>query len=298
MTAVPAPTRETTEIRTRESAWAKIGRAASRGPLNIFLLALGLLWLVPTIGLLFASLTPADVIAEQGWWKTLAEPSTITLENYRLLFDDNSITDALLTTLQISVGNTVLLIIVSALAGYAFAWLDFPGRDFFFVVVVGLLVVPLQVALIPMFSLYQDTGLFDTVAGIILFHTAFGLPFGIFLLRNFFVGIPKDIMESARIDGASEATIFFRLILPLGLPAIASLAIFQFLWTWNDLIVALTFGRDVQPITVAIFSQLRQFGTNIELIAPASFVSLAIPLIVFLAFQRYFVQGLLAGSVK
>jgi alpha-glucoside transport system permease protein len=295
-TVADAP--EVTETRTPESVWARIGRAASRGPINILLIAIALLWLVPTIGLLFTSLTPADKIAEQGWWKTLAEPGTITLENYRKLFEDNSLTDALVTTAQISIGNTVLLIIVSALAGYAFAWLEFPGRDFLFVVVVGLLVVPLQVALIPMFSLYQETGLFDTVLGIVLFHTAFGLPFGIFLLRNFFVGIPKDIMESARIDGASEATIFFRLILPLGLPAIASLAIFQFLWTWNDLIVALTFGRDVQPITVAIFSQLRQFGTNIEVIAPASFVSLAIPLVVFIAFQRYFVQGLLAGSVK
>jgi alpha-glucoside transport system permease protein len=165
-------------------------------------------------------------------------------------------------------------------------------------IVIGLLVVPIQVALIPIFSLYQSTGLFDTVLGLILFHVAFGMPFAVFLLRNFFIGIPKDILESARIDGASELTIFFKLILPLGLPAIASLAIFQFLWTWNDLIVALTYGRDTQPITVAIFSQLRQFGSNIELIAPASFVSLAIPLAVFLAFQRYFVQGLLAGSVK
>ena len=163
---------------------------------------------------------------------------------------------------------------------------------------IGLLVVPLQVALIPIFSLYNSTGLFDTVLGLVLFHVAFGLPFAIFLLRNFFIGIPKDILESARIDGASEFRIFFQLMLPLGLPAIASLAIFQFLWTWNDLIVALTFARDTQPITVAIFSQLRQFGSNIELIAPAAFLSLAIPLVVFLSFQRYFVQGLLAGSVK
>jgi alpha-glucoside transport system permease protein len=167
-----------------------------------------------------------------------------------------------------------------------------------FIVVIGLLVVPIQVALIPIFSLYNSTSLFDTVLGLILFHVAFGMPFAIFLLRNFFAGIPKDILESARIDGASELRIFFRLILPLGLPAIASLAIFQFLWTWNDLIVALTFARNTQPITVAIFSQLRAFGSNIELIAPASFVSLAIPLVVFLSFQRYFVQGLLAGSVK
>ena len=188
--------------------------------------------------------------------------------------------------------------IVGALAGYAFAWLEFPGRDWIFLVVIGLLVVPLQMALIPMFTLYNHLSLYDTVLGIVLFHVAFGLPFAIFLLRNFFVGIPKDIMESARIDGASEVRIFVRLILPLGLPAIASLAIFQFLWTWNDLIVALTFGQNVQPITVAIFSNLRQFGANIDLIAPASFISLIVPLAVFFAFQRYFVQGLLAGSVK
>jgi alpha-glucoside transport system permease protein len=149
-----------------------------------------------------------------------------------------------------------------------------------------------------MFKLYNSLGLYDTVVGLILFHTAFGLPFAIFLLRNFFIGIPKDVFESARIDGASELRIFVRLVLPLGLPAIASLAIFQFLWTWNDLLVALVMARNTQPITVAIFSNLRQFGTNIDLIAPASFVSLAIPLCVFFAFQRYFVQGLLAGSVK
>ena len=138
----------------------------------------------------------------------------------------------------------------------------------------------------------------DTTLSLILFHTAFGLPFAIFLLRNFFAGIPKDIVESARIDGSSEWRIFSRLMLPLGLPAIASLAIFQFLWTWNDLLVGLTFGRSTQPITVAIFSQMRQFGSNIDIIAPASFISMIIPLGVFFAFQRYFAQGLLAGSVK
>ncbi len=277
---------------------AAIVRRLGKLPLQIFLAVVGLLWLVPTLGLFLTSLMPAGSIAEEGWWKVVSQPRMATFDNYNALFDNNSITDALWTTAQIAVGNTVLLVIIAAMAGYAFAWLDFPGRDVLFIIVVGLLVVPVQVALIPIFSLYNDTGLFDTVLGLIFFHVAFGMPFAIFLLRNFFAGIPKDILESARIDGASELRIFFRLVLPLGLPAIASLAIFQFLWTWNDLIVALTFGRDTQPITIAIFSQLRQFGSNIELIAPASFISLAIPLAVFLAFQRYFVQGLLAGSVK
>jgi len=277
---------------------ARLVRGVARAPLNLLLLFIAALWLVPTFGLFLTSLMPKGDIAEKGWWTVVSQPSSLTFNNYRDLFDNNDLTTALVTTAEIAIGNTLLLVLIAALAGYAFAWLEFPGRDILFVVVIALLVVPLQTALIPIFSLYNNAGLFDTVLGLILFHVAFGLPFGIFLLRNFFIGIPKDILESARIDGASELTIFFKLILPLSLPAIASLAIFQFLWTWNDLIVALTFGRDTQPITVAIFSQLRQFGSNIELIAPASFVSLAIPLVVFLAFQRYFVQGLLAGSVK
>ncbi len=277
---------------------ARIGRLVRRGPLNILLIVVAALWLVPTIGLLLTSLLPASEITTSGWWKVVARPSIGTWDNYSALFDNRDIMNALWTTVQIAVLNTLILVVVASLAGYAFAWLRFPGRDWLFVIVIGLLVVPLQVALIPIFSLYNDTGLFDTVLGLVLFHVAFGLPFGIFLMRNFFAGIPRDILESARIDGASEARIFVRLILPLGLPAIASLAIFQFLWTWNDLIVALTFGRDTQPLTVAIFSQTRQFGSNIDLIAPASFLSLAIPLLVFLAFQRYFVQGMLAGSVK
>ncbi len=297
-TAGRAATIPAATTRRRESPATRIVRLVARAPLNLFLLLVGVLWLVPTLGLLLTSLLPASDIAQEGWWKVVAHPSVVTFDNYRAIFDNSAITSALWTTVQIAVGNTILLVVVASLAGYAFAWLEFPGRDWLFVVVIGLLVVPLQVALIPIFSLYQSAGLFDTVLGLILFHVAFGLPFGIFLMRNFFVGIPKDILESARIDGASEWRIFTRLILPLGLPAIGALAIFQFLWTWNDLIVALTFGRNVQPLTVAIFSQTRQFGSNIDLIAPASFLSLAIPLVVFLLFQRAFVRGLLAGSVK
>jgi alpha-glucoside transport system permease protein len=278
---------------------AKILRVLARVPLQIILVVIALFWLVPTIGLFIISLMdPAD-LASNGWWTFLTKPSELTLDNYRAIFENESITSSLWTTLWIAIGATILPIFVAALAGYAFAWLDFPGRDWLFILVIALLVVPLQMALIPIFSIYNTIpGLSDSILGIVLFHTAFGLPFAIFLLRNFFIGIPKELLEAARIDGASEIRIFLRLILPLGLPAIASLAIFQFLWAWNDLLVALTFGRETQPITVAIFSQLRQFGANIELIAPASFVSLAIPLVVFFAFQRYFVQGLLAGSVK
>jgi len=290
-TVAPAPV-------VRESAATRILRVLGKLPVQIFLVAVGLLWLVPTLGLLITSILPASHFDQAGWWQVFSKPSLATWQNYDQIFRNHEIMHALIVTLEIAIGGTVLPILVAALAGYAFAWLEFPGRDWIFIGVIALLVVPLQMALIPMFKLYSHLGLYGNVFGLILFHTAFALPFAIFLLRNFFIGIPRDIFESARIDGASELRIFVRLILPLGLPAIASLAIFQFLWTWNDLLVALVFGGDTRPITVAIFTQLRSFSANIDIIGPAAFISLAIPLAVFFAFQRYFVQGLLAGSVK
>jgi alpha-glucoside transport system permease protein len=281
-----------------ESLATRIIRVAGKAPVHFVLVLVGLLWLVPTLGLFLTSLFSPTDVNSLGWWEIFSKPSLGTFQNYQDVWDNPAIHSAFFTTVWISLGGTILPIVVAALAGYAFAWLDFPGRDWLFVLVIALLVVPLQMALIPMFRLYSDLGIFDTVLSLVLFHTAFGLPFAIFLLRNFFIGIPKELLEAARIDGASEIRIFLRLILPLGLPAIASLAIFQFLWTWNDLLVALSLARDTQPLTVAIFSQLRQFGNNLEVIAPASFLSLVVPLAVFFAFQRYFVQGLLAGSVK
>src|SRR5437868_2030305 len=282
----------------RDKVAARVLRAVAKAPIHLVLVVLGALWIVPTVGLFITSILPASALASKGWWQIFSKPSLATWANYDAMFHNHGLLGALKTTAYIAVGNTLIIVVIAALAGYALAWLEFPGRDWLFIAVVGLLVVPLQMALIPMFRLYDTLHLYDTIFGIILFHVAFGLPFAVFLLRNFFVGLPKDILESARIDGASEIVIFLRLILPLGLPAIASLAIFQFLWTWNDLIVALTFGQNTTPITVWIFGQLREFGTSIDVIAPASFISLVVPLCVFFAFQRYFVQGLLAGSVK
>ena len=201
-------------VRPPDTVAQRILRIVGKAPVHLLLAAIGLMWLVPTLGLLVTSILPAGTFDDFGWWKIFSKPSLSTWSNYHEIFQNHLITHALVTTLEIAVGGTVLPILVGALAGYAFAWLDFPGRDWLFIVVIGLLVVPLQMALIPIFKLYNTTHLYGTVIGLILFHTAFGLPFAIFLLRNFFIGIPKDIFESARIDGASELRIFLRLILP------------------------------------------------------------------------------------
>jgi alpha-glucoside transport system permease protein len=276
----------------------KLVRALGKAPVHLVLVLLGIFWLIPTTGLFITSILQASDQAKGGWWNFFAKPSAWTLENYRNMFDNEGITHALWVTTQVTIGATILPIMVAALAAYALAWIEFPGRDWVFLLVVGLLLVPVQMALIPIFRLYNTFSLYDTVPGLILFHTAFALPFAIFLLRNFFSGIPRDLMEAARIDGASEIRLFFKVILPLGLPAIASLAIFQVLFVWNDLLIGLVLAQANQPIAPAIASQLRQFGSNLDVLAPASFFSAVIPLLVFAMFQRYFVQGLLAGSVK
>lgn len=272
-------------------------RAVARGPIHALLVVIALLWLVPTIGLLFTSLLAPTQIGAGGWWRVLSQPALLTIENYQQMLENDRIISALFTTLLVSIGGTLVTLFVASLAAYAFAWLRFWGRDWLFLCLVGLLVVPVQMTLIPLFSLYNQVGLFDTVLGLILFHTAFGLPFSTFLLRNFFLGIPRDLIDAGRIDGASEIQLFLRVVLPLARPALAALTIFEFLWNWNDFLIALTFGRDTQVLTVAIFSELRQFGSNIELIAPAAFFSLVIPLVVFFAFQRSFATGLLGGAI-
>ena len=281
-----------------ESIATKLVRALGRAPVHLVLMLIAILWLIPTAGLFVTSLlTPTDQ-AEGGWWNFLFQPSAWTFENYRNMFDNDSIVDALIITAQVTLGATILPILVASLAAYALAWIEFPGRDWIFLTVIALLLVPIQMALIPMFSLYNRLSLFDTIPGLILFHSAFALPFAIFLLRNFFAGIPRDLMEAARIDGASELRLFFKVVLPLGIPAIASLAIFQVLFVWNDLLIGLVMAQNNQPIAPELASQLRQFGSNLDVLAPAAFFSAVIPLTIFALFQRYFVQGLLAGSVK
>ncbi|WP_443058952.1 carbohydrate ABC transporter permease [Streptomyces sp. NBC_00388] len=283
----------------REPLAARIAARAGGTAMRVFLVLVGLFWLMPTVGLLLSSLRGSSDIAASGWWKVFTAPSQLTFDNYSRILDNKVITDSLLSTVMITVPATVLVVVIGSLAAYAFAWMDFPGRDWWFLVVVGLLVVPVQVALIPVSKLFGEIGLFETTAGVVLFHVAFGLPFAIFLLRNFFAEIPRELLEAARLDGAGEIRLFTRVVMPLGGPAIASLGIFQFLWVWNDMLVALVFADSKHPpITVALQQQVRQFGNNIDVLAPGAFISMVIPLAVFFAFQRQFVNGVMAGAVK
>ncbi|MFH8440715.1 carbohydrate ABC transporter permease [Streptomyces sp. NPDC018026] len=292
-------TADTGALSARRSLGSRLAEVVSGGLVRVFLIVVGLFWLVPTIGLLLSSLRTPEDMAASGWWKVFTEPSRLTFQSYEKLLENGDITSSLLNTALITVPATVLVVVIGALAGYAFAWMEFPGRDWWFLAVVGLLVVPVQVALIPIAELFGKIGLFGSMLGVILFHVGFGLPFAVFLLRNFFAEIPRELLEAARLDGAGELRLFVRVVMPLGGPAIASLGIFQFLWVWNDMLVALIFSDSgSQPITVALQTQVRQFGNNIDVLAPGAFISMVIPLAVFFAFQRQFVSGVMAGAVK
>ncbi|GAB3659543.1 carbohydrate ABC transporter permease [Streptomyces sparsus] len=299
----PAPPPGTGVARTtappRRSPLKWLTGQLSRGVVQAVLIVVGLIWITPIAGLFFSSMRSEQDNASGGWWTALTDPGQLSLENYTALFRDSDITSSFWNTVMISVPTTVLVVGIAALAGYAFAWLEFPGRDAIFLLVVGLLVVPVQIGLLPVAKLFGAIGLFGTIPGVVLFHVAYGLPFAVFLLRNYFAEIPREMLEAARMDGGGEWRIFSRLVLPLGRPALASLAIFQFLWVWNDMLVALLFAdSDSQPLTVALQSEMRQFGSNIGVLAPGAFLSLVVPVVVFFAFQRHFVQGVMAGSVK
>src|SRR2546423_6775959 len=263
------------------------------------MLLLAAFWLLPTLGLFVESLRdPADS-ASTGWWTVFTRPGQLSLRNYQHLMADGAITGSLWNTVLITGPSTLLVVALSALAAYALAWVEFPGRDWLFIALVALIVVPVQVAIIPDAKIFRALDIYGNVPAVVAFHVAFGLPFGIFLLRNFFLGIPRDLLEAARMDGGTATTIFRRAGLPISSPAIASLAIYQFMWVWNDLLVALVFAVPPhEPITYALSQQMRTFSTNIDVIGPGAFLSMVVPLAVFFALQRYFVKGVLAGAVK
>jgi alpha-glucoside transport system permease protein len=274
------------------------------------------LWTVPTLGVLVSSFRPEHLVEETGWWTAFSHPfsgAQWTLENYRTALNHGGFSNAFMNSLAVAIPATVIPITIAAFAAYAFSWMDFRGRHVMFVLVVGLMVVPLQMALIPILRLYTggavlfgvrilpDPHLSGTFMGVWLAHTAFGLPLATYLLRNYIGSLPSSIIESAKIDGADHFTIFWRLIVPLSVPALAAFAIFQFLWVWNDLLVAYVFlggTHETRVLTIALADLLGARGENWHLLTAAAFISMTLPLIVFFSLQRYFVRGLTAGSVK
>jgi alpha-glucoside transport system permease protein len=264
-------------------------------------IAICALWLLPTLGLLVSSFRPSQLVSTSGWWAALRPPFLFTLENYARVLGSYNMGRSFFNSLIITIPSTVIPIMVAAYAAYAFAWMRFWGRDVLFTVVVGALVIPLQMTLIPVLKLYTSLGLVGTFPAVWLAHTGYGLPFAIYLLRNFIGALPRDVIESAYIDGAGALTVFFRLILPLSVPAMASLVIFQFLWVWNDLLVALIYvggTPQVAPLTVTVSNLVNSLGGNWQLLTAAAFISMALPLAVFLSLQRYFIRGILAGAIK
>jgi alpha-glucoside transport system permease protein len=287
-------------VKPREATVSqRLVRFIGRTPVHLALLGIAVIWLVPTIGLAITSIRPRDEIQSSGWWTTLND-FAFTLHNYDLVLDNAKMGSSFVNSIIITVPSTLLPLTIGAAAAYAFSWIRFPFRDTIFLLIVALMVVPIQMALVPLLRLFRDLGISDWYVGIWLAHTAFGLPLAVFLLRNFFITLPRDLIEAARVDGASNLRIFMRVVLPLSVPALASYGIFQFLWVWNDLLMALVFisDSDLFPMTKRITEMQGTYGAEYHLLASGAFLLMIVPLIVFFALQRYFVQGLLAGSVK
>ncbi|MPZ99686.1 MAG: ABC transporter permease subunit [Dehalococcoidia bacterium] len=303
---VPVPAREG---RPALGYWFRATWA--RLPLHAAVIGFAVLWSVPTVALLISSFREPSAIASSGWWTATVD--TLTLDNYRTVLDQRGMGRSFINSVLITLPATALVVLVASGAAYAFAWMPFRGRGLLFLVVVGLLVVPLQMTLIPVLRLYAAMTVneelpllggnvfgINSFTGIWLAHAAYGMPFAIFLLRNFFSSLPRDLIEAAKLDGASEWQVFWRIVLPLSVPALAALGIFQFLWTWNDLLIALVLlgDPDLAPMTLRITNLVGSFGSSYQLLTAAAFISMALPLVVFFAFQRFFVQGILAGATK
>lgn len=293
----------------QRASWGeRLRKWTSSSALTAVVIVIALLWLTPTFGIFITSFRPGPAIQSSGWWTAFAPPWHFTVTNYVNVITSQGIGRAFLNSLIIAIPGTILPTLVAAFGAYAFSWMRFPGRDFLFLTIVAMLVVPIQMTLIPVLGIYTNVdqffgvGLTGSFAGIWLAHTAYGLPFAVYLLRNFFSALPADLFESARVDGASHWRIFTRILMPLSVPALASLVIFQFIWVWNDLLVALIYlggNPDNAPLTVAVANLVNSYGTNsYEVLSAAAFLSMALPLVIFFSLQRYFVRGILAGSVK
>jgi alpha-glucoside transport system permease protein len=292
----------TTATRSAPTAAAG-GRPSSLFPIYLSVAVIAAIWTIPSLGLLINSFRAPASIRSSGWWTIFGEifdSATWTLQNYSSVLE-GGFANAFANSLAVTIPAVVIPITVAAFAAYAFAWMEFPGRNITFIVVVGLLVVPLQMALIPILRIYTSFDLNGTYPAVWLAHAGFGLPLAVYLLRNYMGSLPSSLIESANIDGATHFEIFTKLILPLSVPVLASFAIFQFLWVWNDFLVALVFlGVDPtnRVLTVELADLAGRGEGALNLLPAAAFITMILPLVVFFALQRYFVRGLTAGSVK
>ena len=295
------PVTSTPAIAALDTAGGKFKKKLTSPWASLAAVVLAILWTAPTFGLLVTSFRPKSAIDDSGWWNAVAHPS-FTLDNYREALGSAGGLGAYFVNSAVIVIPAVLIpIALASLAAYAFAWIEFKGRNLLFVCVFALQIVPIQVTLIPLLTLYVKLHLNGTFWTIWLSHTMFGLPLAIFLLHNFMKEIPRELIEAARMDGAGHVQIFFKVLMPLLTPALAAFGIFQFLWVWNDLLVALTFAGgtpDVAPLTVALAQLSGTQGTAWQLLSAGAFISIVIPVVVFLSLQRFFVRGLLAGGLK
>jgi alpha-glucoside transport system permease protein len=275
--------------------------AGTRAPLwvHIVVIVICLLWIIPTLGLAITSFRTQDAANSSGWWTVFTNPS-LTLKNYSDVFTQADMGTAFINSVVITVPATIIPILIAAFAAYAFTFMSFPGRNLLLVVIVALMVIPTQVALVPLLKIYGNLGISGTFLAIWLAHIGFGMPLAIYLIRNYMATLPREVIESAKIDGASHFQTFWRLIVPMSTPALASFAIFQFLWVWNDLLNALVFigpGQN-QPLTIALVTLLGNQGQGWQLLTAGGLFTMIVPILVFLSLQRYFVRGLTAGSVK
>jgi alpha-glucoside transport system permease protein len=298
MTQAQAPVVIGTEIKQRRRGPS----ALARWPLHLVLAILMLIWIIPTLGLLVNSFRTPAAVSGSGWWTAIAPPYEFTFQNYEQVLAAGGLDRAFINSLFITIPATVLVVTIAAFAAYAFAWMDFKGKNVLFIAFVGLLVVPLQVTLIPILRLFAEAGIAGTFLAVWMAHTGYGLPFAVYLLRNYMGGLPREVFESASIDGAGPATAFFRLALPMSVPVIAALVIFQFLWVWNDLLIALVYIGAARPenlpLTVVVSNLVNSLGGQWHLLTAAGIIMVALPLLVFFGLQRFFVRGITGGAVK